>query len=92
MTALHMEGPHANQEPVGLGGNQSRTSDRALRRMERELKRGKLSGRIDMKLVWTPTRLLLRGRELFPTSLSLHITVIMNGRSRACKGKLKSWS
>lgn len=40
MTALHMEGPHANQEPVGLGGNQSRTSDRALRRMEKELKKG----------------------------------------------------
>ena len=35
-----MEGPHANQEPVGLGGNQSRTSDQALRRMERELKKG----------------------------------------------------
>nr|POE54678.1 hypothetical protein CFP56_25038 [Quercus suber] len=34
-----MKGPHANAEPVGSGGNQSRVSDQALRRMEMERRR-----------------------------------------------------
>jgi len=39
MTASNMEGPHANEEPTGSGGNQLRVSNQAVRRMERERRR-----------------------------------------------------
>lgn len=80
MAVSRLEGPHANEELVGSGGNWSKGSSWALKRMEREQRREQDLKQEGHETCLESDEAFSQGKRTILYVPSLHTIVIVTGR------------